>query len=313
MTATSREEWLALRNTGIGGSDAGTVLGVNRYKQPLELYKEKRGELVPDDISDKLAVRIGHGLEDFVAQLYTQETGQRVERCNTLLRHPQHQWMLGNVDRLVWEGDKRPQHRGEIRTRKLLECKTTLSKFIDSEEWGPGGTDQVPIHYLAQCQHYMAVTGAEHCDLAVLMAGPDFRIYPIARDDDLIASMIEREGEFWERVQSGAEPELVYEHPSTSDLIAKLYPGTDGQTIDLPPEAAHWKTVMDEAKEQAKLYEAVATGAKNHFLNLMKSAAIGRLPDGTGFTRKVIKRDGYTVDPVQYVDFRFAKKLKDAA
>lgn len=312
MTANTREEWLALRNTGLGGSDAGTVLGVNKYKQPLELYKEKRGELVAEDISEKLPVKIGHGLEDFVAQLYAQETGQRVERCNTMLRHPKHNWMLGNVDRLVWEGDKRPQHKGEIRTRKLLECKTTLSRFIDSEEWGPAGTDQVPIHYLAQCQHYMAVTGAEYCDLAVLMAGPDFRIYPIKRDDDLIASMIEREGAFWELVQSGQAPEPDYDHPTTGDLLTKLYPGTDGSEIVLPDGAAHWQQVMAEAKEQVKFYEAVATGAKNHLLHLMGNAAVGKLPDGSQFTRKAVTRGAYSVDAVTFVDFRF-KKGKDAA
>lgn len=312
MTATSREEWLALRQTGLGGSDAGTVLGVNKYKQPLELYKEKRGELVPDDISDKLAVRIGHGLEDFVAQLYTQETGQRVERCNTLLRHSRHQWMLGNVDRLVWEGDKRPQHRGEIRTRRLLECKTTLSKFIDSEEWGPSGTDQVPIHYLAQCQHYMAVTGAEQCDLAVLMSGPDFRIYPIRRDEELIADMIEHEGAFWDRVLSGAEPDLLYEHPTTTGLLTKLYPGTDGSEIVLPDSAAHWHAVLKESSALAKEYEQQTESARNHLKRLMGSAAVGRLPDGSCWTRKQVSRKPYSVDAVTYIDFRHTKP-KEAA
>ncbi|OHX19559.1 hypothetical protein BI344_17800 [Chromobacterium sphagni] len=45
----SREEWLALRNTGIGGSDAGTVLGINPYKTAYQLYLEKRGEIAADD------------------------------------------------------------------------------------------------------------------------------------------------------------------------------------------------------------------------------------------------------------------------
>lgn len=313
MTAISRDEWLALRNTGIGGSDAGTVLGVNRYKQPLQLYKEKRGEIEADDLSDKLAVRIGNGLEDYVAQLYSEETGRRVERCSTMLRHPEHPWMLGNLDRLVWEGDKRPQHKGQIRTRHILECKTTLSRFIDSEAWGPSGTDQVPIHYLAQCQHYMAVTGAELCDLAVLMSGPDFRIYQIKRDDDLIANMVEHEAAFWDRVQTGKAPELDCDHATTPDLLAKLYPGTDGSEIVLPDGALHWQQVMAEAKAKAKVYEDVATGAKNHLLELMGNAAVGKLPDGSQFTRKAINRGAYTVDAVTYIDFRHKKAAKEQA
>ncbi len=312
MTAITREEWLQLRNTGLGGSDAGTVLGVNPYKTPLQLYLEKRGELEAEDISSKEAVHFGNILEDVVAAEYARRTGQRVERCTTMLRHPQHNWMLGNLDRLVWEGDKRPQYKGQIRTRKLLECKTALGRFVDKTMWGPDGTDEVPISYLAQCQHYMAVTDAEQCDLAVMMAGPEFRIYHIHRDDELIGQMIEREGEFWERIQTGNAPEPDFDHATTGDLMAKLYPGTDGTEIILPDSATHWQQVMAEAKGQVKLYETIADGAKNHLLHLMGNAAIGLLPDGSQFTRKEVKRAEYTVGAVSYVDFRF-KKAKEAA
>lgn len=312
MTATSREEWLALRNTGIGGSDAGTVLGVNPYKTAYQLYLEKRGEIQADDISAKEAVHFGVVLEDVVAAEYSRRTGNKVERCNAMLRHREHPFVLGNLDRLVWEGDKRPQFKGEIRTRHLLECKTALGRFIDKTMWGPDGTDEVPMAYLAQCQHYMAVTGAELCDLAVLLSGPEFRVYHIRRDDELIAELIARESEFWQCVQAGNAPEPDWDHPTTADVLAKLYPGTDGSEIALPDNAQNWKAVMDEAKEQVKLYEAVATGAKNHLLAQMGNAAVGKLPDGSAFTRKEVKRGAYTVDPVTYIDFRF-KKAKEAA
>ncbi|OVE45694.1 YqaJ viral recombinase family protein [Chromobacterium violaceum] len=313
MTAITREEWLALRNTGIGGSDAGTVLNVNPYKTPLQLYLEKRGEIEAEDISDKLAVKAGIGLEDFVAQLYSEQTGRRVERCNTMLRHPKHSWMLGNLDRLVWEGDKRPQFKGEIRTKRGLECKTALGRFIDKSAWGPDGSDEVPMPYLAQCQHYMAVTDAEIWDLAVLLSGPEFRIYPIKRDDELIAGMIEQEAEFWDRVKTGRAPDMDYDHSTTPDLLAKLYPGTDGSEIVLPDSALHWQQVMAEAKEQVKLYDSIATGAKNHLLHLMGNSAIGKLPDGSQFTRKAISRGAYTVDAVTYIDFRLKKAKEQAA
>ena len=158
----------------------------------------------------------------------------------------------------------------------------------------------------------MAVTDAEQCDLAVMMAGPEFRIYHIHRDDELISQMIEREGEVWERIQTGKAPEPDYDHATTGDLMAKLYPGTDGTEIILPDSAAHWQQVMAEAKSQVKLYETIADGAKNHLLHLMGNAAIGRLPDGSQFTRKEVTRAEYTVNAVSYVDFRF-KKAKEAA
>lgn len=312
MTAISREEWLALRNTGIGGSDAGTVLGVNPYKTPFQLYLEKRGEIQVDDLDAKESIIWGHALEDVVAQEYSRRTGNKVQRCTTLQRHSQYPWMLGNLDRLVWEGGKAPQHKGELRTGHLLECKTALGRFIDKTMWGPDGSDEVPMSYLAQCQHYLAVTGAEQCDLAVLLSGPEFRIYPIRRDDELIASMIEREEAFWESIQSGRAPEPDYDHPSTAGVLAKLYPGTDGSEIVLPDSATHWQQVMNEAKEQVKHYEAVSVGARNHLLRLMGAAAVGKLPDGSQFTRKEVKRAAYTVDAMTYTEFRF-KKAKEAA
>ena len=306
-------KWLQARRTGIGGSDAGTILGVNPYKQPLELYHEKRGEIEPDDIDDKEAVIVGKDLEDYVAQRYSQRTGLKVERCTTMLRHPEHDFILGNVDRLVWQDGKRPQHKGEIRTKHGLECKTALSRFVDKALWGPDGTDEVPMTYLAQCQHYMAVTAADQWDLAVLMAGPEFRIYHIMRDDELIASMIEQYKAFWHCVVTGTPPEIDYAHATTPELLTKLYPGTDGSEIILPDSIMHWHSVMQESAALAKEYDEQATIARNHIRRLMGNAAVGRLPDGTAYTRKVVKRSGYSVEPVSYIDFRFTKKVNEAA
>ncbi|TDR82172.1 YqaJ viral recombinase family protein [Paludibacterium purpuratum] len=313
MNAITRDEWLALRNTGIGGSDAGTVLGVNPYKTEFQLYLEKRGEIEPDDISEKESVLFGNLLEDVVAQEYARRSGNKVERCNTMLRHPEHGFILGNLDRLVWQGDKRPQFKGQIRTNHLLECKTALGRFVDKELWGPDGTDEVPMSYLAQCQHYLAVTDAEICDLAVLLSGPEFRIYHIQRDNELIEEMIAREAEFWARVTSGNAPAPDYDHATTAGVLAKLYPGTNGQEIELPDAALHWQRVMADAKEQVKFYEGVADGAKNHLLHLMGEAAVGHLPDGAQFTRKAVQRGAYAVDAVTYIDFRFKKSKEKAA
>lgn len=307
-----RLQWLQARKLGIGGSDAGTILGVNPYKQPLQLYLEKRGEIEEDDIGDKEAVIVGHDLEDYVAQRYSQRTGLKVERYTGMLRHPNHAFMLGNVDRLVWQDGKRPQHKGEIRTKHGLECKTALARFVDKSLWGPDGTDEVPMTYLAQCQHYMAVTGAAQWDLAVLMAGPEFRVYTIMRDDDLIVRMIEQYKWFWQCVESGTPPDMDYSHGTTPDLLAKLYPGTDGSEILLPDSIMHWHSVMQEAAALAKEYDEQATIARNHIKRLMGSAAVGRMPDGSAYTRKEVKRGGYSVEPCSYIEFRF-KKAKEAA
>ncbi|QLG87673.1 YqaJ viral recombinase family protein [Chitinibacter bivalviorum] len=311
MNAPTREEFLAQRMKGIGGSDAGTIMGANPYKTAYELYLEKRQELEAEDIGDKLPVKIGIDLEDFVAKEYQDQTGFKVQRFNNQLQHPDHPWMLGNLDRVVSLDGKAPAHKGELRTKRLLECKTALGRFLDKTMWGPSGTDQVPEHYFFQCMHYLAVSGADQIDLAVLLAGPEVRIYHIVRDEELIALMIKVEGTFWQQVQSGKAPEMDFNHPTTGALLDRLYPGTDGSTIELPATAEHWQQVMADAKEQKALYEKVAEGAKNHILHLMGNAAIAKLPDGTAFTRKVIKKKAFSVEATEYVDFRYTKNPKE--
>ena len=66
----NREKWLEMRNKGIGGSDAGTVLGVNKYKNNVQLWKEKTGQIIPADISDKPAVIFGKKAEEHIRELF---------------------------------------------------------------------------------------------------------------------------------------------------------------------------------------------------------------------------------------------------
>ena len=303
----TRDEFLAQRNLGIGGSDAGTIMGANPYKTAYELYLEKRGELEHEELDHKLTIRAGNSLEDFVAKEYEAETGFKVQRFNQQLQHPDYQWMLGNIDRVVSLDGSAPAHKGELRTNRLLECKTALGRFLDKSQWGESGTDQVPETYFFQCMHYLAVSGADQIDLAVLLAGPEIRIYHIERDEVLIQSMIVVESEFWNRVQNGNPPDVDFNHRTTKHVIDRLYPGTDGSDLVLPDSTIHWHHVLNEAKEQIKHYEQIANGAKNHLLHLMGSAATASLPDGSTYTRKLIKRKGFTVEPVEYIDFRHVK------
>ena len=106
----NRDEWLELRKQGLGGSDAGTVLGFNKYKSPFELYQEKIGEYSEEVDND--AVYFGNALEDFVAQEFAKRTGKKVRRMNKFLVHPEYEFMNANLDRVV------------VGEKAILECKT---------------------------------------------------------------------------------------------------------------------------------------------------------------------------------------------
>lgn len=287
------------RSGFLGGTDAAVIAGCHPYKTARELYHEKRGELESPDISDKEAVIWGNVLEDVIAQEYSRRTGNKVRRVNSKLTHPDFDFIGGHIDRDI------------VGIPRALEVKTA-SLYLASQ-WGPSGSDEVPEHYLLQCQHYMGLLPkVEMFDLVVLLGGQDLRLYHIPRDDGLIENLFSLEAEFWRDVQAANEPDFDFEHKSTADLIARLYPGTSGAVITLPDEALHWQKVMADAQEQAKQYGAIVDGAKTHLKALCGDAAVALIPgaDGAGFTRKVVKRKGYTVDDAEYVDFRFSKKPK---
>ena len=176
----NHQEWLDARRKGIGGSDAGAILGVNKYKTPLDVYLDKTGQ--SPDVEDNDAMYWGRALEDIVAYEYAKRTGKKIRRNNSILVHPEHKFMLANLDREI------------VGEPGILEIKTAAR----ADDWGESGSDEVPESYLAQVMHYMAVTGAQFADIAVLIAGRKFQTYTIQRDEQLIEHMIDVERDFWE-------------------------------------------------------------------------------------------------------------------
>ena len=196
MTKDAQEQFHAERLTGLGGSDMAVVLGLSKWKTPFQLWLEKTKR--ERDSSDSLQMRFGTYAEQFVASEYTAETGRQVQRYTPLLQH-QTAPIIGHVDRLVIpEGQKRAAHQREIRTDRLLECKTASAYAVSGDEWGDPGTDAVPSYYLVQVATYMALTGCQWADLAVLFGNQRFSVYTVERDLELEAMLIEEASRWWQ-------------------------------------------------------------------------------------------------------------------
>lgn len=95
----THEEWLSYRKSGIGGSDAGAICGLNPYASPMSVYHDKTREETED--FDNEAMRQGRDLEDYVARRFMEETGKKVRRSNAMYQHEVYSFMLANVDRLI--------------------------------------------------------------------------------------------------------------------------------------------------------------------------------------------------------------------
>ena len=178
LKGVSHEQWLKLRKTGIGGSDAGAVCGLNPYSSAMKVFQDKISDTVEE--ADNEAMRIGHDLEDYVAKRFTEATGLKVRKSNFMYRSKEHPYMLADVDRLVVGEDAG------------LECKTASAYSVD--KWADGN---IPLHYVMQCYHYMSVTGKRTWYLAAVILGKEFVYHKLEWDDELIQHLIAVEGEFW--------------------------------------------------------------------------------------------------------------------
>lgn len=185
----SRNDWLQMRKTGIGGSDAGAVCGLNPYSSAMNVFYDKTSEELSD--FDNEAMRQGRDLEEYVARRFMEQTGKRVYRSNKMYRSAAHPFMLADIDRLIsWENAG-------------LECKT-VSPYMADKWIG----NEIPPHYMIQCHHYMAVTGKEAWYIAAVILGQGFLYRKILRDESLIQNLTSIEEQFWKNhVLTGKMPD----------------------------------------------------------------------------------------------------------
>ena len=251
-----REDWLTVRRTGIGSSDAAAAVGLNPYKSQLELWLEKTGRdgSLPkaDPFDEESPAYWGTLLEPIVAAHYTKRSGNRVRRINAVLQHPDPQfpWMLANIDREVIGAPD----------VQILECKT--AGINGARLWKEG----VPEYVQLQVQHQLVVTGKAAADVAVVLGGQHLEIHRIHLDEGLIARLIPLEAAFWHYVETDTPPPADGSE-SAERALRCLYPQDKGCSIDfsndrtLSATFADWvsvrRTLAETEKLEAKLKQTL--------------------------------------------------------
>jgi len=205
IDTTDRPRWLEARRSGLGGSDAAAVMGVDPYRTPLDVYLDKLGQ--GEDRPDTTRMRAGRLLEPVVAQLWEEDTGKTCTPYTRLLRHPDHPELLASLDRTFMGAHG----------RGVLELKTTQQRNLDAAL--AKGLVAIPTHWV-QVQHYLMVTGWEEAELAYLCDGHAFYRTPVERNDAFIATMFQREVNFW----NGHVLPRVPPPPQVGEDVLKLFP-----------------------------------------------------------------------------------------
>jgi putative phage-type endonuclease len=180
----------------IGCSEVAAALGVSPWKTALELWLEKTGRAESADLTGMLRIDLGNRLEQVVADLYMERFGVKVVRDNREYLHHELP-LVGHIDRRV------------IGRRAGLEIKTSLGRFVSGDDWGEEGTDQIPLHYLVQVIGYLLLTGYESWDVAVLLAGPEFRVYTVKPDPEAFDGVRAGIQRFWSHVETDMPPPVI--------------------------------------------------------------------------------------------------------
>ena len=201
------DDWHKRRYNGLGGSDVGTILGVNKYKTIHELWEEKTLRKEPPKQNHKM--HFGHVLEDPIAKEFARVMGVKIRISNKQYKSENEPWLLGNVDRLITLQDK---------SKAVLECKNSAdhTAFKDGYIFRNGefyngaksNSQSIPLTYYCQCQHYMYITGIHKCYLACLIDGNDFRVYEVLYNQSDVNEIVQKATEFWfNNIIEDVEPE----------------------------------------------------------------------------------------------------------
>lgn len=148
----NREEWLKARETRIGGSEASSLIGMNKYTSLHDLWEQKiKG--VQSDISNEL-IEYGNDMEPLLREMYRIKHSEMDVQYsgNTILYSKQYEWVSYSPDGLLWDGSR----------AGILEIKTSFIRNSNmNEEW----KDSIPQNYFIQVLWGLICTGFEFVEL----------------------------------------------------------------------------------------------------------------------------------------------------
>lgn len=207
------DEWLAFRRNGIGGSDVGTIMGLNKFMSALEMYEQKIGA-IPMMREENEAMFWGNEHEATVADKWQYYDGTKIgyikncrtesiirkcRRLNAVVVNPDFPYLFANVDRIINKGQVQIFDGAINDSEGVLECKTISGWVMDMWENG------IPPAYAVQLQVYLLICDLPYGELAVLKDGRNFDVIPFYRSEKTIDHILSVVKPFWARVVAGQE------------------------------------------------------------------------------------------------------------
>ncbi len=261
LAAPDSPEWLTSRKMGIGASESGAVLGLDKYKTPLDVYCEKRG--IGERFAGNKFTERGKKVEPLIVEEFAALTG------SPIMRYPCPMFASSRVPFILATPD------AQLTETEGVDCKWMTSR--GEAALGDDGTDAVPAHWIAQAQQQMYVMEWVTVYFCVWVEA-ETRIFTVHRNDKFIDLLVKAEQELWQRIQDGNPPAPDFNHEHTPELVKNLYGITKGKTVELAEEVAQlWKQ-----RQEASRVESEAKKRKERLtaevLHAMGDAEVGKIP-----------------------------------
>lgn len=202
------DEWLLERDKRIGGSDLGTLMGLNKYKASIQLFYEKVGIYLPLKISSR-PIFFGNYLESNAAELWeyydgdpesyidNYYAGNKFRTCYTpkgIVVNDKLPWLHASIDRLMHKGSVNIISGETMDFEAILECKTASQAAMQTWE------DGIPPAYIVQVMQYMMICEVEYAEFSILKAnfnGFDLEVIPVEYSKTLADQIKEQSHHFW--------------------------------------------------------------------------------------------------------------------
>lgn len=247
LTFNNREEWLEARKEGIGASEVATIVGLNPWETPYQLWRRKVGIDPPK--AENAAMATGHILEDGVAQFWARETGREIihaSKDDFMFVDSNNPCLRVSPDRTYWiDGMTRNDDN-----KGILECKTTRM-VVDSAD--------IPKYWFVQVQMNLGVAGYTQGSLAWLSAakGFEFGYQDFKFNPEFFAWLKEETMRFWtDNIIGKKEPPAV----SVQDVLLRYNRHTAGKMVECSDEVFEaYQSLKGVRKEIKELEEREST------------------------------------------------------
>ncbi|RDY26709.1 hypothetical protein CHL78_012210 [Romboutsia weinsteinii] len=258
------KEWIEARRCGIGGSDASSIVGLNPHKGVISVYNDK---LEDEDISDCIEksepsykMTLTNKLKNFVAKEFTLKTNKKSRSINGILRNDIYPYAIANIDKAI------------VSERAFLKCVVTNSFMKNKWE------NKIPANYEVQCHHYMAVSGATHCYIAVLIGNEALIIHKLNRDEKIIDYLMKAEEMFWKECILGEKLPLPSGDEEYSKYLRERYKCSKNEDVRIfieDDKISRYDEIVENIKELDKEKKSI-----EQFIQMeMKEYEIGYLGD----------------------------------